>query len=153
VSIRIDPDTPSASGGPGSRALVAVAAGGAMGTIARYGISRAGPTSPGSIPWSIFFVNVAGSLALGFLLQLVLEHWPTNRFIRPFVAVGFIGAFTTFSTVMVDVDLLVRDGAVGNAAVYIVVSVIAGLTAVFVGIAIARLFAHQQHRHGETSSC
>jgi CrcB protein len=137
MSMRIDPDAPSATGRAGSLALLAVAVGGAMGTISRYGISRALPTPPESIPWAIFLVNVVGCLALGFVLQLILERWPTNEFIRPFVAVGFIGAFTTFSTVMIDADLLVRDGAAGTAAVYIVVSVLAGLVAVFTGIVAA----------------
>jgi len=133
----VDPDAPSASGGPGLLALLAVAVGGAMGTLSRYGISRILPTAAGSIPWSIFLVNVSGSLALGFVLHLVIERWPTNDYIRPFVAVGFIGAFTTFSTVMVDTDLLVRDGHTGTAAAYVIGSVIAGLVAAFAGIAIA----------------
>lgn len=133
----VDPDAASASGAPGLLALLAVAVGGAMGTLSRYGISRMLPTVAASIPWSIFLVNVSGSLALGFVLQLVIERWPTNDYIRPFVAVGFIGAFTTFSTVMVDTDLLVRDGNAGTAAAYVIGSVIAGLVAVFTGIAIA----------------
>ena len=133
----VDPDAPSATGAPGLLALLAVAVGGAMGTLSRYGISRMLPTVASSIPWSIFFVNVSGCLALGFVLQLVIERWPTNDYIRPFVAVGFIGAFTTFSTVMVDTDLLVRDGNAGTAAAYVIGSVIAGLVAVFTGIAIA----------------
>jgi len=138
MSVRIDPDAPSATGRAGRLALVAVAVGGAMGTISRYGVSRALPTPSGSIPWSIFLVNVVGCLVLGFVLHLVLERWPTNEFIRPFAAVGFIGAFTTFSTVMVDADLLVRDGQVGTAAVYVAVSVLAGLVAAFAGIVAAR---------------
>ncbi len=133
----VDPDAPSASGAPGLLALLAVAVGGAMGTLSRHGISRILPTAAGSIPWSIFLVNVSGSFALGFVLRLVVERWPTNEYIRPFVAVGFIGAFTTFSTVMVDTDLLVRDGKAGTAAAYVIGSVIAGLVAAFTGIAIA----------------
>ncbi len=134
---QIDPDAPTASGAPRRVALLAVAVGGALGTIARYAISRAVPPVAASIPWSIFAVNISGSFVLGFVFQLVLERWPTNEYIRPFVAVGFIGAFTTFSTVMVDTDLLVRDGNAVTAAVYVVGSVIAGVVAAFTGIAIA----------------
>jgi CrcB protein len=133
----VDPDAPSASDAPGLLALVGVAVGGATGTISRYGITRILPAAGGSVPWSIFLVNVSGSFALGFVLHLVIERWPTNDYIRPFVAIGFIGGFTTFSTVMVDTDLLVRDGQVGTAAVYVIGSVIAGLVAAFAGIAIA----------------
>ena len=141
MSAPIDPDAPGAAGPASRRALAAVALGGTMGTLSRYGVSRAIPTAPGSIPWSIFGVNVLGSLALGFVLQLILERWPTDEFIRPFVAVGFIGSFTTFSTVMVDTDLLVRDGHSGIAAVYVALSVVAGLVAAFAGIASARRLA------------
>jgi fluoride exporter len=72
------------------------------------------------------------------VLELILRRWPTNEFLRPLVAVGFIGAFTTFSTVMVDTDLLARDGDAGLSAVSVVASLVVGLAAVFVGIAIAR---------------
>jgi fluoride exporter len=138
VTAPIDPDAPGDPGPPGPSVLLSVGVGGVLGTLVRYGIVRAIPTSAGSIPWSIFLVNVVGSLALGFVLQLVLERWPTDRYLRPFVAVGFIGAFTTFSTVMVDADLLVRDGDAATAAVYVVLSVVVGLVASFSGIAVAR---------------
>jgi CrcB protein len=121
------------------RVLVVIAAGGALGTPARYAISRIIHVAPGSFPWSTFLVNVSGAFALGVLLTLVLERWPPSRFLRPFAAIGFLGAFTTFSTVSVETDLLVKGGDVGVAVVYIAASLAAGLTATYLGIVIGRL--------------
>jgi CrcB protein len=144
----VDPDAPA---GPVRRpsVLVAIAAGGALGTLARYAVARIFVPVPGTWPWSTFVVNVVGSLLLGFAVQLVLDRWPASTHVRPFVAVGCIGAFTTFSTVMVDTDLLVRDGDAALAAGYVVASVVAGLAAVLVGI----VFARRLDRRPRTRAC
>jgi fluoride exporter len=120
------------------RVMAAVALGGALGAPARYGISLAVHVSPGSFPWGTFWTNVSGSFALGFFLALVLERFPPTRYLRPFVATGFLGAFTTYSTFAVETDLLVRNGRVGVAVAYVVASFGAGLTAAWVGAELAR---------------
>jgi CrcB protein len=89
-------------------------------------------------PWSTLLVNVAGSLLLGLIVTVVVERWSPTRFVRPFAAIGFCGGFTTFSTLMVELSQRVQHGRIAIAAVYLVVSVVAGLLAVFAGMALAR---------------
>jgi CrcB protein len=119
--------------------LVAIAAGGALGAPARYGVAQLIHNDPDGFPWPTFWTNVSGSLALGAVLVLVLERFPPSRYLRPFVATGFLGAYTTYSTFAVEADLLVKDGRPGIALVYAAASLVAGLAAVWVGMAAARL--------------
>jgi CrcB protein len=97
--------------------------------------------APDSFPWSTFTVNISGSLVLGVLLTLIIERWPPSRYLRPFAAIGFLGAYTTFSTYVVEADLLVKDGQVGVAAAYVVASLVLGLVAVYLGIVTGRLWS------------
>ncbi len=122
----------------GPWALVAIAAGGALGTLCRYGVERGLPTALDHFPWATLIVNVVGSFLLGTVLTLVVERWPTDRFLRPFAAVGFCGGFTTFSTLAVEVDQRVQHGRVGLAAVYVAVSLVLGLGAAMAGITLVR---------------
>ena len=114
--------------------LVAVGAGGALGAPLRYELSRAFPVAAGQVPWITFAVNISGAFVLGVLLTFVLERWPPTRYVRPFLAIGFLGAYTTFSTFAVESDLLVKDGHVGIAALYTGLSLVAGTVAAFLGI-------------------
>ena len=126
----------------GRRSLLvpgAVALGGCLGAPARYGISVLVDISPGSFPWGTFWTNMSGSLALGVVLALVFERFPPSRYLRPFVATGFLGAYTTYSTFAVESDLLVRNGHVGVAAAYVGASLVGGLTAVWMGLSLAGL--------------
>jgi CrcB protein len=75
---------------------------------------------------------------LGVLLTFVLERWPPTRYVRPFLAIGVLGAFTTWSTLAVETDLLVKDGYAARAAVYIVASIVAGLVGAYLGIVTGR---------------
>ena len=118
--------------------VAAIAAGGSLGTLARYGVERAIAPSELGFPWSTFTVNVVGSFVLGMVVTLVVERWPPTRFVRPFAAIGFCGGFTTFSTMMVEADQLGRHGRAGTAAVYLVASLVAGVAAAALGMAAAR---------------
>jgi CrcB protein len=118
--------------------LAAVATGGALGGGLRYELVTAFPPVAGRIPWITFAINLSGAFVLGVLLTFVLERWPPTRYVRPFLAIGFLGAYTTFSTFAVESDLLVKDGRVGMAVVYDVLSLAAGLAAAFLGIVAAR---------------
>jgi CrcB protein len=119
--------------------LAAIALGGALGTPARYGVAQLIHVAPDTFPWSTFWTNVSGSLALGLILALVLERFPPSRYLRPFVATGFLGAYTTYSTFAIETDLLIKDGHAGIAAAYTFGSLLAGLAAVWVGIWAARV--------------
>jgi CrcB protein len=118
--------------------VIAIATGGALGTLARYGMDRALVPSPLGFPWPTFTVNVVGSLLLGLLVTLVVERWPPTRFVRPFGAIGFCGGFTTFSTLVVEAAQRAQHGRVGLAAAYVVVSLVAGVAAAAVGMALGR---------------
>lgn len=121
-----------------------IAAGGVLGAVARYGVASALPARDGAFPWATFAVNVSGSAALGVVLVLVMERRPTSRYLRPFTATGFLGAYTTFSTMVVEGDVLARDGHVGTAALYVVASLAAGLAAARVGVGVGRELAERR---------
>ncbi|MDA8374224.1 MAG: fluoride efflux transporter CrcB [Actinomycetota bacterium] len=118
--------------------LLAIGMGGALGALSRYAISLALPVTAGQMPWGIFLINISGALALGFLLTLLAEQFPRSRMARPLVGTGFIGAYTTFSTWMTGVVSLARDGAVAAALAYLVLSMVAGVAAVVIGMAAGR---------------
>ena len=128
--------------------LAAIAVGGALGGAARYGMERALPTAPDAFPWATFAVNVSGSLALAVLLVFVLEIWPPTRYVRPFAAIGFLGAYTTFSTWMVETDELVAHHRPGLAAGYLAASLGAGLAAVSLGLVVGRAVLARRSRAG-----
>lgn len=118
--------------------LLVVGLGGAVGALARYGVSRLFPVPAGHFPFGTLWINLSGSAALGLVLVLVTERFPRGRLARPLLATGFLGAYTTFSTYMVDADLLVRGGHLATAAVYALVSLVGGLLAVGLGMSAAR---------------
>ena len=124
--------------GPQGPVLAAVAIGGAVGAPARYGVAQLIHSAPGSFPWSTFVVNVSGSFALGVVLAVLVDRLPAARHVRALLATGFLGAYTTYSTFAVDTDLLVKDGHVGVAAVYVVASLVVGLAAAWLGLSATR---------------
>jgi fluoride exporter len=126
--------------------LLAIALGGVLGTLVRYWISRIVHVAPDSFPWATFTVNVSGAFALGLVLTLIIERWPPKLYVRPFVAIGFLGAYTTFSTFTVEADLLVKNGAVAVAGLYVVGSLLAGFVAVYLGIVAGRLWPRARGR-------
>jgi len=136
------PGARSARRGLGSRlrpgVLTAIAVGGALGGAARYGIEQALPAARDEFPWATFVINVSGSLALAVLLVFVLEIWPPTRYVRPFAAIGFLGAYTTFSTWMVETAELVTHDRPGLAIGYLGGSLLAGLAAVSLGLVLGR---------------
>jgi fluoride exporter len=114
--------------------LLVIALGGALGAAARYGLARALPHSPGDFPWSTLLTNVAGCLAIGVLMVLVVERLPTSRLVRPFFGTGLLGGFTTFSTYAVDTRALLAAGRPAVAAAYLFGTLVLGLVAVVVGL-------------------
>jgi CrcB protein len=120
------------------RVVASVAVGGALGALARYELGEQFVAATGTFPWSTFVVNVSGSFLLGLLLTFVLERWPPTRYVRPFFAVGVLGAYTTFSTYSVEADLLLKEGHVGIGLAYVVGSVAGTAAAVYLGIVTGR---------------
>ncbi len=118
--------------------LLAIAGGGAIGTLARYGVVRNLAATSLGFPWPTFVVNVAGSFILGVIVTLVVERWPPTRFVRPFAAIGFCGGFTTFSTMVVEAVQQGQHGRVGPSALYLLASLAAGLVAAGLGITVVR---------------
>lgn len=131
--------------------LGAISAGGALGALARYGLATAWPHSPGQFPWATFVTNVSGCLLIGVLMVLITEVRSAHRLIRPFLGVGVLGGFTTFSTYTGDVQQLVAADAARTGLVYLVGTVAAALAAVYAGIRLTRL-ATGRHRAHETAS-
>ena len=119
--------------------LAVIAVGGMLGASARYGIARWLPTSPGGFPWATFWTNLSGSFLLGLLLVLLLERFPPTRLVRPFLATGILGAFTTMSTYEVETALLIKDGHASTGIAYGLGSLVAGLTLAYAGILAGRL--------------
>jgi len=118
---------------------VAIGAGGFIGTIGRYGVGLAWPTPVGGFPSSTFVINTSGAFALGLTLTWILERLAPSRFLRPFICAGVLGAWTTMSTLAIEADVLLKDGRLAPALLYLGATVLAGAAATAVGIAIGRL--------------
>jgi fluoride exporter len=131
---------PHRSSGPGAADLAAVAAGGGLGSIARYLLSQAFPADHG-FPWAIFAINVSGCFLLGLLMIYLLDVWPPRRFLRPFLAIGVLGGYTTFSTYAAGVMTLLTGRAPALADAYALSSILAGLVAVWGGMKGGRVAA------------
>jgi fluoride exporter len=132
---------------PGLADLAAIAAGGGLGGLARYLLSQAFPAGRG-FPWAIFAVNVSGCLLLGILMVYLLDVWPPRRFLRPFLAIGLIGGYTTFSTYAAGVMTLLTGGAPVTAVAYALTSILAALVAVWAGMKAARAAARTRRLGG-----
>jgi fluoride exporter len=119
--------------------LAVVALGGGIGAIARYGVGQLLPTVPGRFPWGTFTINVVGCFLIGVLMVLVTEVLPAHRLTRPFLGVGILGGFTTFSTYAVEFTNLLKPGDVLLAFGYLVGTPLAALLAVVVAVWLTRL--------------
>jgi CrcB protein len=84
------------------------------------------------------FVNVSGSLILGFLVALFDDRLLPDPALRAALTIGFLGAYTTFSTFSLETFRLLQDGAAGTALAYVLASVLAGLGAVYLGWSVGR---------------
>jgi CrcB protein len=119
---------------------VAVAVGGAFGAVARFAIDGwVSERTGGLFPWGTLFINLSGAFLLGLLATLAIDRSVLSPEIRPIAMIGFLGAYTTFSTWMLDCWRLMQEGAWALAAANLVGSVLLGLVAVGAGIALGRL--------------
>ena len=119
-------------------ALAAVAAGGALGALARYGAGLAVPQQSGTFPLATFLVNVVGCLLIGVLVVVLTERTGAHPLARPFLITGVLGGFTTFSTYAVDAELLLAAGRPATAGAYLAGTLAAALAATWLGMRLAR---------------
>lgn len=121
--------------------LLAVFAGGALGTAVRAALARGLPHDAGAWPWATFVVNLVGAFLLGWWATRLLRSPAADPRARPFLATGVCGGLTTFSTLQVELLTFLRDGDAGLAAGYAAASVVLGLAAVLAGRGAARRWA------------
>jgi CrcB protein len=124
--------------GPDIRELAAIFAGGVVGAVARTGVVDAFPPRPGEWPWTTFAVNVAGAALLGYFVTRLQERLPLSAYRRPFLGTGLCGAFTTFSTMQIELLDMLDAGRYALAAGYAAASVAVGFLAVFVATRLTR---------------
>jgi CrcB protein len=120
--------------------FVMIAIGGALGSLARYGLTTwVQARVPLGFPWGTFLVNVSGCLAMGVAATIVTERLGINPQWRYLVPIGFLGAYTTFATFEFEGYLLNTNGVWATGLLYLIASVVVGYLAMWTGIAIARL--------------
>lgn len=101
-------------------------------------MQRVLPPAVNGFPADTLIVNLSGCFVLGFVVVAALERGAPTRYLRPLIGTGFCGGLTTFSTFVVEIDLLVRAGHAAMAVLYLVVSVVAGLAVARIGMVLAR---------------
>lgn len=119
--------------------LLVIGAGGALGSLGRWGVGELLPRSREGFPWATFLENVSGGFLLGALMVFVLDVWAPRPYLRPFLGVGVLGGYTTFSTSMLEAHDLFAGGQEALAATYLVGTLVVGVLAVWLGVAAARL--------------
>ncbi|GAB2557636.1 fluoride efflux transporter CrcB [Nocardia heshunensis] len=118
--------------------LAVISVGGAVGALSRYGLAQLWPTPAGGLPWATFVTNVIGCFLIGVLMVAVTEIWVAHPLVRPFLGVGILGGFTTFSTYANDTRALLRPDTVATAFAYFGVTLVCALLATLLAIALTR---------------
>ena len=122
--------------------VLLVGLGGFAGAVARYLVDeRVSAWAGGGWPWGTFIVNISGSFALGVLFALITERAALPSGARAPVMIGFLGAYTTFSTLTLESWRMIEDGAWLSASANLVGSIVIGVGAVVVGVALGRAVA------------
>jgi len=118
--------------------VLLVALGGGLGAAGRFGVSLAVPTRADAWPWATFGINVAGSLLIGVLAGWLSSRGEAGEPWRLFLGVGVLGGFTTFSAYSLETMRMIERNDWIGASTYSIGSVIAGLAAVAIGLAMAK---------------
>jgi CrcB protein len=124
--------------------LLAVAAGGAIGSVGRYlfaGWVMRAVGAPGGFPWGTLAVNVVGGFVMGLIVELLARRGGVAEEVRAFLAVGVMGGFTTFSSFSLEVVLLWQRGDAAQAAAYIAASVVFAVGGLLLGLQAVKAFA------------
>ena len=119
--------------------LLFLAVGGAFGAVSRYLVQGwVQDLTGGRFPWGTFVVNISGSFVLGLIFALAMDRAVLSPEIRVPLLVGFIGSYTTFSTLMLESWVLVEEGDILHMFGNLALSVAVGMVAVMAGLAIGR---------------
>jgi CrcB protein len=119
--------------------LLAIAIGGALGAMGRHLVAyHVYQYFAGGFPLGTLIVNVLGSFLMGVLIEVMALFWSPSAELRALLTVGFLGAFTTFSTFSMEVVLLYERGAHAQMALYVALSVVLSITGLFAGLAVVR---------------
>lgn len=122
------------------KTVLAIAAGGALGALARhYFAAQIMRWTAGGFPWGIFVANILGSFLMGIVIHALTHLSEPMPGLKAFLTVGFLGAFTTFSTYALDIVLLIERGQVALAAGYAVGSAVLAVLGLIAGMALARM--------------
>jgi CrcB protein len=113
--------------------VIGIAVAGAIGAVARYGVDELIGRRTGAFPWGIFVVNVTGAFLIGFMVEFLEPRFEAS-WVRAAVVTGFLGAYTTFSTLSLDTYRLLEEGHTGQAGFNAFGSLAFGLLAVWLGI-------------------
>ncbi|HWN29149.1 MAG TPA: fluoride efflux transporter CrcB [Actinomycetospora sp.] len=124
-----------------ARPTAAVAVGGVVGALARWAAGLVAPTAPGTFPAATFGVNVVGCLLMGVVVTLVVERPGAHPLLRPFLGVGVLGGFTTFSTFAVDAEALLAGGHRATALLYLAGTAVTAVAATALGLWVTRRLA------------
>ena len=125
------------------QSFLLVGVGGAIGSIARYGVGvLVGQVWRSDFPLATLLINIVGSLAMGLLVGLLAKFtpsWQTEA--RLFLAIGVLGGFTTFSSFSLDTITLIERGQIGPAALYVALSVAVSVAGLYLGLLMVRISA------------
>lgn len=121
---------------------LAVAGGGAIGAVARYGVGAVSLRFLGpNFPWGTLTVNILGSAAMGLLIAWLVAREPHSPAMRAFIATGVLGGFTTFSTFALDAVTLFREKSLTLAGLYVGASVVLSIIGLFAGLTAGKAFS------------
>jgi CrcB protein len=121
-----------------AQTIIAIFAGGAIGTLARAALAEAFPHSATQWPWPTFTVNIVAALLLGYFVTRLQERLPLSSYRRPLLGTGLCGGLSTFSTMQVEILKMLSAHAYGLAAGYTAASIAAGYAAVHLATALVR---------------
>jgi fluoride exporter len=121
------------------RTVAAIAVAGALGALSRYGLEGfVSRRLPGAFPWGTFVINISGAFVLGLVFTLATERWALAPWLRSAATIGFLGAYTTFSTLSLESYRLLETRSYALAGANLLGSVTAGVLALYGGVVLGR---------------